>query len=109
MYIKKLDIIIFSSVILLAIAAWIGFFFFAKGAGLVQIVYNGNVLKEYKLGEQNEYIYELADGRRNVIYIGDVVSVREANCPDKICMQRKIKNANEAIVCVPNELIVRIK
>ena len=107
--IKRYDIVIFILVIMLAVLIWIGFFFFASGNGIVQIVYNGEVLKQYKLGEANEYIYELPDGRKNVIEIGDSAFVKEANCPDKICMQKKIKSGGEAIVCVPNELIIRVR
>ena len=106
---RKYDVIVFTSIIILAVIIWIGFFAFAKPAGIVQVVYNGNVIKEYKLGDSCEYIFELPDGRRNVIEIENDVYVSEANCPDGICKQKRIRRKGEAIVCVPNELIVRIK
>ena len=106
---KKYDIIIFFSIIVLAVGLWLGFLLLAKPGRIVEIIYNGNTLAEYKLGNHNSYTFENGKGGKNIIEINEDIHVSEANCPDGICTQKRIKNAGEAIVCVPNGLIVRVK
>jgi hypothetical protein len=61
-------------------------------------------------------VYELStdriidfDGKISVEIKGGKVRVGESDCPSKTCVARgEISSAGETIVCLPNDLVVRI-
>lgn len=70
---------------------------------------DGSVIAEIPLNVSGEYIFpEVPD---MVFTAGDgTVSVTESNCGDKTCMRTgKISHRGEAVICVPNKIIVEIK
>ena len=54
------------------------------------------------------YIVDLGT---NKVYIEkDGVTMKEAKCPDKVCIEQgKIKSRTEAIICMPNKVVVEYK
>lgn len=73
--------------------------------GKVEVYYDNKLLAEYDLGE---------DGRHNIaehMYLviqNKIVWVEEADCPDKVCMSKKISRSNDPIYCLPNQIAVVI-
>ena len=70
---------------------------------------DGAVIAEIPLDSSGEYVFPQVGGM--VFTAGDgTVSVTESNCGDKTCMRTgKISKRGEAIICVPNKIIVEIK
>lgn len=70
---------------------------------------DGVVVAEIPLDVSGEYVFPQVPDM--VFTAGDgAVSVTESNCGDKTCMRTgKISKRGEAIICVPNKVIVEIK
>lgn len=56
------------------------------------------------------YLYENDSGHENLIVRdGDKVYIKEATCPDELCVQEgSINQVGETIVCLPHHLLVEI-
>lgn len=81
----------------------------AKAKVLMSV--DGKVEQEIDLSKDGDYAILNDNGDFNTINITQgVVRMKEANCPDKLCIhQGKISKNGETIVCLPHGLIVEIK
>ena len=81
----------------------------AKSKVLMRV--DGKVEQEIDLSKDGDYAIVNDNGDFNTINITQgVVRMKEANCPDKLCIhQGKISKNGETIVCLPHGLIVEIK
>ena len=87
--------------------------FLVKAAGhegkTVEIFISSRLAGIYPLAE--ERIIEI-DGKTGKIFIeiaDKMVWIEETTCPHKVCQRMgKKKNANDLIICVPNEMIIKI-
>lgn len=109
----KSFIVIFMIILTICVAlTYIGTNF--SSAGTIAEVYSGGALMhEINLSEVSD-CYELPiqmEGHKNIILVEKgKISIKEANCPDKLCVrQGAIKNSSYPIVCLPNEVIIKIK
>ncbi len=76
---------------------------------MAAITIDGELVEELSLMRNCEARYETERGY-NIVKIEDgTVTVSEASCPDKICVNhRPISKTGETIVCLPNKLVVEI-
>lgn len=77
----------------------------------VVIEINGEEIGRYSLNENRELELETYNGGSNIVVIKDnEVTVTEASCPDKICVNHKaIKYNGETIICLPNRMTLTIE
>ncbi len=107
----KFFIIVFTSVLILsAVVTYITAT--QKSGSVAQIYSGGTLLYEIDLKDiasPYELPIDNADGQ-NIILIKDgKISVKDANCPDKLCVkQGSISNSSYPIICLPNELVIKI-
>lgn len=79
-----------------------------------KIYQNGKELYAIRLDEVKES-YELEikgeNGARNIILVEKgQISVKEANCPDKICVKTgPVSKGQIPITCLPNHLVIQIE
>ena len=103
---KKGDLILIA---VLLLAAGLLFLLFHSGkAGAVAVVaVDGEETGRYPLSVSGEFPL---NGGTNILVIEDGTAyLREANCPDKLCVrQGKISLNGQRIVCLPNRLTVTI-
>ena len=80
-----------------------------SGGETAVVSHDGIVVAEIPLGSSGEYVFPQVPDM--VFTAGDgAVSVKESNCGDKTCMRTgKISKRGEAIICVPNKIVVEIK
>ena len=79
--------------------------------GKTVIVYvDGEKIAGFSLDEDTEYEIEGYDGGRNVLVISDGYAfMKEASCPDRLCMnQGRISRNGQMIVCLPNRVVLKI-
>lgn len=107
---KKKDLILICSVLVLAAAFWlvpraVGFFGNSKEQKL-RITVSGEEYGTYSLEE--DQVIKVGD--TNVCEIKDKkVSMISAECPDQLCIhQRTIQLQGETIVCLPNKVVLEI-
>ncbi len=86
-----------------------------RGTGqVVQIVQDGTVLREIDLSrvtEEYRFTVEWPGGGHNTILVQPGrICVSEADCPDKICVNRGwLAEGSLPIVCAPHRLVVTFK
>ena len=107
---KRNDIILAVVMILVATAGFLWYNLSKEEGGFVAVIQNGTEIERFSLSEEQEYRIELEDGSYNLLKIQDgKVYMEEASCPDQICVNhRAIHNVGETIVCLPNELVLKV-
>ena len=108
MKMKKMDLILVFTVLVLAIGGLLVYNMLGKKeAGRVVVEVDGEVFGEYKLFENQEVLIN----ETNILLIENgVVNMYEANCPDQICVKHvPISKNGETIVCLPNKVVVTVK
>jgi hypothetical protein len=105
MKIKIGDIVI---VLVVIIGAILLFCLNFPNGNTVVVEIDGEVLTEFSVEENTEYIYK--GDYTNVIRIKDgAVSIIQSDCPDNTCVHTgEIKSSAKVICCLPNKLVVRI-
>ncbi|MBR6743265.1 MAG: NusG domain II-containing protein [Clostridia bacterium] len=103
------DIILITSVIVLCIVAIFFFNATKKEGGRAVVVINGKETASYPLNINTEVRLE-NNGGYNILVIEDGFAfIKEASCPDKICVNNTKKKYNgETLVCLPNKITVKI-
>lgn len=107
---KKRDIILVATILIIAVIMYIGINIAQSGKGsMVKITLDGKEYGTYSLSEEKT-INIKSDTGTNTVYIHDgCVEMKEADCPDKYCVkQGKIKRVRQNIVCLPHKVVVEI-
>ena len=110
--IRKNDLLLFFGLLLLS-AILAGGIWLRAGlseGGTVVVTQDGVEIARYALESNLTFTVESADGGKNVVVIQNgTCMVREADCPDGICVEhKKIRKMGETIVCLPHKLVVSI-
>lgn len=97
-------------IIVTVIAAAFAFYALMPENGVTAVVYlNGEAVAELPLDASGEYSFPKAPDMIFTVADGSV-SVKESGCGDKICVRTgKISHKGEAIICVPNRVVVQIE
>lgn len=114
MKLKKLDYIIIASLILITILSSVVIFGLHRrkfDEQYVEIQVEGKFYKRVPLTNYNETLKIKSKLGTNIIRIANgIVSVSEADCPDKICIKDgSIRYPGQILVCLPNKVVVEIK
>lgn len=101
-------IIIFT---LIAAAAAVYFIYFCGAStSKINIYSEGRLVRSVDLSESKNYSFDIINskGNKNTVTVKDgMISVSDADCPDKICVNTAgIKGDPHPIICVPNQLII---
>lgn len=111
-WISKRDIILILSLLVIALASFLVWFFAFNDKGdKVSIEVKGRVINEYPLDKDTVIPIENSHGEvTNYIKIENKECyMEEAICPDHLCTkQGKIKNSGQTIVCLPNKVVVSV-
>lgn len=105
---KKADILLIAAVLLIAGIAVI--FMLMQKKGDKAIVDIDGDIYEYSLSDSREIVLKNNNGGYNVLVIDDgSVYIKEADCPNQICVRHKpIYKNGESIICVPNKISVTV-
>jgi len=108
--IRKTDFILIIALAVIALIAGGLWILNRETGGAAVVSVNGkdvqrlplNINKEVYIGDEEHY---------NIVVIENGSAyVREASCPDKVCVNTgKIKYSGETVVCLPNKTVVRIE
>lgn len=80
-------------------------------AGIAVVKVNGTLYGEYPLDETRRFTIETADGGHNTVVIGDgSAAITDADCPDRLCVQRgRIDRGGQTVVCLPHGVVVTVR
>lgn len=107
----KGDIILISSILIAAGFIYLIFTFFAKKPGeYVRIKVDGKVMYELDLSADTSKMLTGYNGGSNELIIKDRnVYIKDADCPDKLCINMgTISKTGETIVCLPHRIVIEI-
>lgn len=106
----KQEIIFIIIITVIGIALFMLYFFSPKNGKNVILRQNGKIIGEYAIDINKKIVVKTKDNKKNIVIIKDKkVSVVNANCSDKICVNRgKIDKTGESIICLPHKLIVEV-
>lgn len=97
----------------LAVAGALYFSGFLKNdsSGGYAVVYvNGAESQRFALNENGEYKIDTETGYNIIVVENNNVFVKDADCPDKICVNSlPISMKKQSIVCLPHKLVVEIE
>ncbi len=107
---KRNDIILAVVMILVAAAGFLWYSLSKEEGGAVMLIQNGEEVQSFSLNDEVEYQIDTEDGKYNLLVIqGGKAFIKEASCPDQICVNhRPVSNVGETIVCLPNEIVVKV-
>ena len=106
---RKNDIILIAALLVLAGAALLYVRLTRSAGGTVRVALNGNVVAQLPLWADCTRVFESERGSNTVVIRDGGVSVTEADCPDKVCVDQGVIRYNgESIVCLPHKLVVTV-
>lgn len=108
---KKNDLILLITVILVSAALFAGYrLFFYQSGDSVSVMVDGKVYQKLPLNTDTALDIPGAAGGTNHLEIKNgTASITDADCPDKLCVhQKKIKNQGESLVCLPHKVTVLV-
>ncbi|MCI5735846.1 MAG: NusG domain II-containing protein [Eubacterium sp.] len=108
---RKNDIILIVIIIALSAMAFILINSFSSSGNEVIIEQNLKQTAVLNINKNQEYnLYDNNGNICNTVLIKDgTVSMKYANCKDKICVNHnKISKNNESIICLPNKVVVTV-
>lgn len=106
---NKNDIILFLVVLILAFLVLVLFNLNKAPGYQVKLTVDGKELVVLELDKNQEYIVDNEYGKNVVIIDDNKVYVREADCPDRICVDYKpIDEVGETIICLPHRLVIEV-
>ena len=106
MKIKKKDWILIAVILIVAGGAYLLHAVLNKSeVNYVTVKVGGELQGTYSLAENQEVSI---NGGSNILVIQDgEAKMKEADCPDKLCVSQKAISANhESIICLPNKVVV---
>ncbi|MBQ7015933.1 MAG: NusG domain II-containing protein [Firmicutes bacterium] len=107
---KRNDIILAVVMILVAAAGFLWYNLAKEEGAAVMLIQNGEEVQSFSLNDEVEYLIETEDDSFNLLVIqGGKAFMKEASCPDQICVNhRPVSNVGETIVCLPNEIVIKV-
>ena len=103
------DIVLLATVILLCVVVTVLLVTSREGGLAVEIVSDGEVVKTMELKNDAEYEVVTDRGTNLVVIEDGQVTVKEADCPDKVCVNHKpVSMTGETIICLPHKLVIEI-
>lgn len=78
---------------------------------IVKISVDNELYSEFELSStyNDSFTIHSRQGYNTVVINNGMVSITEADCPDKLCVQKgEISHAGDILVCLPNKLVIEI-
>ena len=104
------DILLITVITASALLIAVLLFMSGRKGPCAEIYVDGILKAEYILTDDREVEIKGYNGGSNILIIKDGAAyMREASCPDKLCIhQGKISRSGQAIVCLPNRVVIKI-
>ncbi len=107
--IKKGDIFLSIGIVVLAVALMLSFSSFKTSGKRVVITVDGEVFGEYSIFSDQKIEVKSKLGINTVVIKDGKVSVSNADCPDKYCVNHvAVNETGETVVCLPHRMIVEV-
>ena len=107
---KRNDIILLVSILLVCALALCALFLALSGTGdTVVVTVDGEEYARLPLNTDTELLITTEDGSNLLVIKDKEAYIKEASCPDKICVRTGKASELRSIVCLPNRVSVSIE
>ena len=98
-------------IVLIAAAFFVGNRLAAKKpAAIVVVSVDGTITHEFPLHLEEDFTIYTEHGENHLVISEGQAQVKEASCPDKICVKHPpISESGQTIVCLPNKVVITIQ
>lgn len=106
----KKDIIVVFILLIIALGFYLIFHFTNnKTAKVVEIYREDTLIESYSLDDSGQHKLKFDNSINNITIENGSVFMKDANCPDKLCVkQGNITDSGESIICLPHKIVVKI-
>ncbi len=106
---KLFDLIVLGVIVALVVALLFVLFLPKEEGSTVEVYRSGKLIGEFKMSDYSEISLVKEYGSLVLCITNESVCVLESDCPDKCCVkQGEIHYDGESIICVPQEIVVKI-
>ena len=107
--VKRADLLLFFAVIIVGAVIFLVYRLSLSQGKIVRVSVDGEVLCELPLEEDVTREFGTPYGTNTIVIKDGEASVKEADCPDKICVKHKaVSMSGETIICLPHKLVVEV-
>lgn len=106
---KKRDIVLAAVLLILGITGVLIVKYGLKSGNTADIYIDDKLVQTIDLSVDDEYTFQTDKGSNTVEVRNGAVSMKSADCPDKVCVRMGTKNRNgETITCLPHKLVIEV-
>ena len=107
--IKKRDIVLAAVLIILGVTGVLIVKYGLKSGNTADVYIDDKLVQTIDLSVDDEYTFQTDKGSNTVEVRNGAVSMKSADCPDKVCVRMGTKNRNgETITCLPHKLVIEV-
>jgi hypothetical protein len=110
---NKSDIKLIAIIFILSLSVFLSFYLLKeKGNKIAVVYYKDNIVLEIDLSQEETKEYKVIGTNGDVIILHDSgkIKVIEETSPKNLCSKQGfIKESFEAIICLPNEVVIKIE
>ena len=106
---KKRDIVLAAVLLILGITGVLIVKYGLKSGNTADIYIDDKLVQTIDMSVDDEYAFQTDKGSNTVEVRNGAVSMKSADCPDKVCVRMGTKNRNgETITCLPHKLVIEV-
>ena len=106
---KKRDIVLAAVLLILGITGVLIVKYGLKSGNTADIYIDDKLVQTIDMSVDDEYTFQTDKGSNTVEVRNCAVSMKSADCPDKVCVRMGTKNRNgETITCLPHKLVIEV-
>ena len=106
---KKRDIVLAAVLLIIGIAGVLIVKYGLKPGSTADVYIDDKLVKTLDLSVDDVYTFQSDKGSNTVEVRDGAVSMKSADCPDKVCVRMGAKKRNgETITCLPHKLVIEV-
>ena len=106
---KKRDIVLAAVLLILGVTGVLIVKYGLKSGNTADVYIDDKLVQTIDLSVDDEYTCQTDKGSNTVEVRNGAVSMKSADCPDKVCVRMGTKNRNgETITCLPHKLVIEV-
>lgn len=105
----KKDLLLIAILFMIAIISILCLSFLPHSGKYAEVLVGSNPVYITPLSSNQTYTIDGVTGHNYLVIENNEAYLSDATCPDKLCVNMgKISKAGQSIICLPNEVVIRI-
>ena len=106
---KNRDIVLAAVLLILGVTGVLIVKYGLKSGNTADVYIDDKLVQTIDMSVDDEYTFQTDKGSNTVEVRNGAVSMKSADCPDKVCVRMGTKNRNgETITCLPHKLVIEV-